>query len=201
VPYFDLSLQHAAPGLLRRMKRWGSGDRFRTMVDDIRAREPEATFRSSFIVGFPGETETDHDALLAFLADVQLDWAGFFAFSREDGTPAATMDGGVQEPLVRERLAECAEVQDPITTAARVALVGRTVDVLVDGTDEDGALVGRTHREAPEIDGVVRLVRGGPDALFARAGAIVAAEVRGVEGPDLDAVPLSEARPVREVAS
>ena len=201
VPYFDLSLQHAAPGLLRRMKRWGSGDRFRTMIDDIRAREPEATFRSSFIVGFPGETETDHDALLRFLADVQLDWAGFFAFSREDGTPAATMDGGVQEPLVRERLAECAEVQDPITTAARVALVGRTVDVLVDGTDEDGALVGRTHREAPEIDGVVRLVRGGPDALFARAGAIVAAEVRGVEGPDLDAVPLSEARPVREVAS
>jgi tRNA A37 methylthiotransferase MiaB len=183
------------------MKRWGSGDRFRTMIDDIRAREPEATFRSSFIVGFPGETETDHDALLAFLAGVQLDWAGFFAFSSEDGTPAATMDGGVPEPLVRERLAECADVQDPITTAARVALVGRTVDVLVDGTDEDGALVGRTHREAPEIDGVVRLARGGPGAVFARAGAIVAAEVRGVEGPDLDAVPVSEARPVREVAS
>jgi tRNA A37 methylthiotransferase MiaB len=200
VPYFDLSLQHAAPGLLRRMKRWGNGDRFRTMIDDIRTREPDAAFRSSFIVGFPGETETDHDALLAFLADAQLDWAGFFAFSQEDGTPAATMDGGVPDVLVQERLRECADVQDPITTAARMALVGQTVDVLVDGTDDDGVLVGRTHREAPEIDGVVRLA-GATDGLFARPGAIVAADVRGVEGPDLDAVPVSEARPVRVVAS
>ena len=83
VPYFDLSLQHAAPGLLRRMKRWGSGDRF---LDDHRAasapQEPDAAFRSSFIVGFPGETEADHDALLAFLADARLDWAGFFPFSQ-----------------------------------------------------------------------------------------------------------------------
>ncbi len=86
VPYFDLSLQHAAPGLLRRMKRWGSGDRFRAMLDDIRARQPDAVFRSSFIVGFPGETESDHEVLLQFLADARLDWAGFFAFSREDGT-------------------------------------------------------------------------------------------------------------------
>jgi tRNA A37 methylthiotransferase MiaB len=200
VPYFDLSLQHAAPGLLRGMKRWGSGDRFRTMIADIRAREPDAVFRSSFIVGFPGETETDHDALLEFLADAQLDWAGFFAFSQEDGTPAATMAGGVPESLVRERLRECSDVQEPITTAARLALVGQTVDVLVDGTDDDGVLVGRTHREAPEIDGVVRLAARA-DSLFARPGAIVAAEVRGVEGPDLDAVPMSEARPVREVAS
>ena len=81
------------------------------------------------------------------------------------------MDGAVADALVRERLGECAEVQDPITTASRLALVGETVEVLVDGTDDDGALVGRTHREAPEIDGVVRLVGDPLDAaLFARPG-------------------------------
>ena len=115
MPYFDLSLQHAAPGLLRGMKRWGSGDRFRAMIEGIRTQQPDAVFRSSFIVGFPGETESDHDQLLRFLADARLDWAGFFSFSSEDGTAAATMDGMVAEDLVRERLRECAEVQDPIT--------------------------------------------------------------------------------------
>ena len=86
-PYFDLSLQHASAPLMRRMKRWGSGERFLPMIEGIRAQQPDAAFRSSFIVGFPGETESDHDQLLAFLAEARLDWAGFFAFSREDGTP------------------------------------------------------------------------------------------------------------------
>jgi ribosomal protein S12 methylthiotransferase len=185
VPYFDLSLQHAAPGLLRAMKRWGSGDRFARIIEGIRARESDAVFRSSFIVGFPGETETDHDALLSFLSEVRLDWAGFFAFSHEDGTAAANMSDVVPEPVVHERLRECSEVQEPITNAARAALVGCDVDVLVDGFDDDGeSLVGRTYREAPEIDGVVRLA--GVD-VFARPGAVVRATVSGAEGPDLDA--------------
>jgi ribosomal protein S12 methylthiotransferase len=189
VPYFDLSLQHAAPGLLRSMKRWGSGERFAQMIADIRARESEAAFRSSFIVGFPGETESDHETLLGFLDDARLDWAGFFAFSREDGTAAAHLSGGIEESLMHERLRECSEVQEPITAAARAALVGCEIDVLVDGTDEDDVVFGRTHREAPEIDGVVRLVA--TDDLFARPGAIVRATVSGVEGPDLDAKVLS----------
>jgi MiaB/RimO family radical SAM methylthiotransferase len=184
VPYFDLSLQHAAPGLLRSMKRWGSGDRFSKIIGGIRAERPDAAFRSSFIVGFPGETESDHETLLGFLDDARLDWAGFFAFSREDGTAAASMGDGVADSLVRERLRECSEVQEPITAAARAALVGCEIEVLVDGVDDDGVLVGRTHREAPEIDGVVRLVGG---EMFARPGAIVRATVCGVEGPDLDA--------------
>jgi ribosomal protein S12 methylthiotransferase len=201
VPYFDLSLQHAATGLLRRMKRWGSGERFAALIDDIRAREPDSVFRSSFIVGFPGETESDHDTLLGFLADARLDWAGFFAFSREDGTPAATMDGAVPDPLVRERLRECDEVQDPITAISRMALVGETVDVLVDGTDDHG-LIGRTHREAPEIDGVVRLTVPGGEEHFARPGAIVSAVVDAVAGPDLEATPvIKTTRRVGEVAS
>lgn len=180
VPYFDLSLQHASAPLLRRMKRWGSGERFAELVAGIRTQAADAAFRSSFIVGFPGETEGDHDALLGFLDDARLDWAGFFPFSEEAGTAAAEMDGTVPVELMAERLRECSEVQDSITRAARDALVGETVEVLVDG-EEDGAIVGRTHREAPEIDGLVRL---GPET-FARPGALVAATVTDAVGPDL----------------
>jgi ribosomal protein S12 methylthiotransferase len=182
VPYFDLSLQHASPSLLRRMKRWGSGDRFRGIIDDIRTSEPAAVFRSSFIVGFPGETEADHDELLTFLTEVRLDWAGFFAFSKEDGTVAAALDGEVDDVLVSERLRECAELQEPITDASRRALVGTDVDVVIDG-DDDGEPYGRTYREAPEIDGVVRLIGD----VYARPGATVRATVSGTEGPDLEA--------------
>jgi ribosomal protein S12 methylthiotransferase len=182
VPYFDLSLQHADAALLRAMKRWGSGDRFLTMIDGIRMRAADATFRSSFIVGFPGEGEAEHEALLAFLEDAGLEWAGFFAFSPEDGTPAASLPGAVPADVVGEWLRECEAVQDPITRVARDGLVGSVVDVLVDGPadDADERLVGRTHREAPEIDGVVRL-----DAGWARPGALVRAHVTEAVGPDL----------------
>jgi ribosomal protein S12 methylthiotransferase len=181
VPYFDLSLQHASAPLLRSMKRWGSGARFGDMIAGIRAAEPTAAFRSSFIVGFPGETEADHDELLTFLRAARLDWAGFFPFSAEDGTPAAGYDGAVAPGLAAERLRECSEVQDPITQAVRDALVGETVEVLVDAVDAQGDLVGRTHREAPEIDGIVRLAGD----VFARPGARVEALVTEALGPDL----------------
>ena len=88
-PYFDLSLQHASAPLLRRMRRFGDGEKFLRKIELIRGRFPEAALRSSFIVGYPGETEQDHDRLLSFLDDVQLDWVGFFAFSPEEGTYAA----------------------------------------------------------------------------------------------------------------
>ena len=182
VPYFDLSLQHANRRLLARMKRWGSGERFLSMIEGIRDAEPEAAFRSSFIVGFPGETEGDHDELLAFLGAATLDWAGFFPFSSEEGTPAATMDGSVPAELMNERLRECGEVQEPITRAARERLVGEAPEliVLVDGVDEEtGGAVGRTHREAPEIDGVVLLTEAAPP------GSIVQARAIDAVGPDL----------------
>ncbi len=180
VPYFDLSLQHASQQLLRRMRRPGDGDRYLEMVEAIRAREPEAAFRSSFLVGFPGETEDDHDALLGFLDAAALDWAGFHAFSREDGTSAAAMADFVPDSLVAERLRECSAVQDPITASCRDSLLGRGVDVLVDAIDGDGRATGRTHREAPEIDGVVTLT--GP---FLRVGSIVTATVTEAWGTDL----------------
>jgi ribosomal protein S12 methylthiotransferase len=188
VPYFDLSLQHADRALLARMKRWGSGDRFLDVIQTIRESEPDAVFRSSFIVGFPGETEPAHDALLRFLETAQLEWAGFFPFSREDGTPAATMDGAAADDLVREWLAECDAVQEAITRATRDELArdGAEVEVLVDGIDDEtGDPVGRTHREAPEIDGVVRL-----EGATARAGLIVRAKVTTAHGPDLVATPI-----------
>lgn len=174
VPYFDLSLQHVSAPLLRRMRRWGDGGRFLARIEAIRAREPEATFRSNFIVGYPGETEEDHDQLLAFVEEAQLDWCGFFAFSPEEGTLAATQDGAVDPGLVRERLRELGEIQDGITAARRAELVGRTVEVLV---DEPG--VGRTHREAPEIDGVVLVA----DDLG--VGEMTEVEITASLGPDL----------------
>ncbi|MGH9265448.1 MAG: 30S ribosomal protein S12 methylthiotransferase RimO [Acidimicrobiales bacterium] len=176
VPYFDLSLQHASKPLLRRMRRWGDGDRFLRRIESIRGLDPSAAFRSSFIVGYPGETEEDHDVLLRFVEDARLDWAGFFAYSREEGTLAAGLDGAVDPGLVAERLRELSELQDRITAERRVELVGDVVEVLV---DEPG--VGRTHREAPEIDGIVSV----PASLA--VGEFAKVTVTGAAGPDLDA--------------
>ncbi len=97
VPYFDLSLQHVSRPLLKRMRRWGKGDRFLDRIGTIRRAEPTAAFRSSFIVGYPGETEADHDHLLQWLDEARLDWVGFFPFSNETGTYAADLDDQVPE--------------------------------------------------------------------------------------------------------
>jgi len=179
VPYFDLSLQHVSRPLLKRMRRWGEGDRFLDRIAAIRRDEPAAAFRSSFIVGYPGETEEDHDQLLAWLGEAQLDWVGFFPFSPEEGTHAAGLDGQVPAELVAERLRECAELQDAVTAARRDLLIGTRVEVLVDAPGE-----GRTYREAPEIDGIVSL----PTDLA--VGTFVDVVVTGAAGPDLVAEPV-----------
>ncbi|MGH9182751.1 MAG: 30S ribosomal protein S12 methylthiotransferase RimO [Acidimicrobiales bacterium] len=186
VPYFDLSLQHVSRPLLRRMRRWGDGDRFLTRIAAIRGRRSDAAFRSNFIVGYPGETEDDHDQLLCFLEEARLDWCGFFPWSAEEGTYAAGLDGVVDPPLVGERLAELTERQDAITATHRDALIGAEVEVLVDAPG-----VGRSHREAPEIDGVVHV----PAHL--RPGSVVPVTVTGAFGPDLvaAAVPAGPAGP------
>ena len=182
VPYFDLSLQHVSAPLVRRMRRWGSGPRFLERIERIRALAPDAAFRSNFIVGYPGETEEDHDQLLDFVEAAQVDWCGFFAYSREDGTHAADLDGQVPSALVAERRAELTELQDRITASRRDALVGEVVDVLVDAPG-----VARSHREAPEIDGIVAV----PESLA--VGHIVPVRVTGAEGPDLSGVPVEVA--------
>ncbi len=174
VAYFDLSLQHVSKPLLRRMRRWGDGQRFLNRIADIRKREPDAAFRSNFIVWYPGETEADHDQLLRFVEEAQLDWCGFFSYSREDGTYAAVLDGAVDPSLMSERLGELRELQDDITATRRDALIGSTVEVLV-----DTAGVGRSHREAPEIDGVVHVDPALPP------GEIVEVDIVDALGPDL----------------
>ncbi len=176
VPYFDLSLQHVSKTLLRRMRRWGDGSRFLDRIEDIRRREPDAAFRSNFIVGYPGETESDHDQLLDFVESAQLDWCGFFAYSPEEGTYAVDLDGTVPDSLVRERLAELSELQDSITARRRDDLIGREISVLI---DEPG--VGRSHREAPEIDGIVEV----PETLT--VGEFHTVTVRSALGPDITA--------------
>jgi ribosomal protein S12 methylthiotransferase len=181
VAYFDLSLQHASRPLLRRMKRWGDGDRFLERIGAIRAAEAQAAFRSNFIVGYPGETEADHDRLLAFVRDAQLDWCGFFSYSAEPGTYAADLDGVVPDGLVAERLAELRELQDAITARRREALLGEVIEVLV---DEPG--IGRSHREAPEIDGIISVPASLTPGTFARVRVI------GAEGPDLEAALIEE---------
>jgi ribosomal protein S12 methylthiotransferase len=152
VPYFDLSLQHVSKPLLRRMRRWGDGGRFLRRIEDIRSRQSDAAFRSNFIVGYPGETEEDHDQLLRFVEEAELDWCGFFKYSAEEGTYAMGLDGVVESSLMNERLAELRELQDDITARRRDVLIGATVKVLV---DEAG--VARSSREAPEIDGIIEV--------------------------------------------
>jgi ribosomal protein S12 methylthiotransferase len=178
VPYFDLSLQHVSAPLVRAMRRWGDGDRFLERIERIRSLRPDAALRSNFIVGYPGETEEDHLELLGFLEAARLDWCGFFAYSPEDGTHAAGLDGRVDDELVRLRLRELGEVQDRITAERRDALVGTRVEVLVDAPGR-----ARSHREAPEIDGVIHV----PATL--EVGGFHRVRVTAAEGPDLRAEP------------
>lgn len=189
VAYFDLSLQHASRPLLRRMRRWGDGERFAARIAEIRRQAPHAAFRSNFIVGYPGETEEDHDELLAFVAEAQLDWVGVFAYSEEQGTYSAGLDGRVPEPLVAERMAELREVCDEITERRRRDLVGSTTTVLVDRRGR-----ARSHREAPEIDGLVEV----PDDLA--PGLFATVEITGAAGVDLTAAPLAPVGTAAEAA-
>ncbi|MGI9615773.1 MAG: 30S ribosomal protein S12 methylthiotransferase RimO [Acidimicrobiales bacterium] len=176
VPYFDLSLQHVSRPLMRRMRRWGSGDVFADRIADIRRDLPDAAFRSNFIVGYPGETEADHDALLDFVSSVRLDWCGFFAYSEEEGTYGAELEPKVPRGLIDERLAELSALQDAITVEKRDELIGTDMTVLVDRPG-----IARSHREAPEIDGVIEV----PETLA--VGEFHRVVITGAIGPDLTA--------------
>jgi ribosomal protein S12 methylthiotransferase len=179
-PYFDLSLQHASGRLLRAMRRPGDGERHLDLIDRIRAAAPEAALRSSFIIGFPGETEDDLEVLAGFLEAASLDWAGFFPYSPEEGTPAAGLPEQVDPEEAAERTRRMQELQDSITATRSADQVGRVLEVLVDQV-EDGVPVARSYREAPEIDGVILLDRGVP-------GQWLLAEVTAAYGTELEAV-------------
>jgi ribosomal protein S12 methylthiotransferase len=190
--YFDLSLQHASAPVLRRMRRGGSAERFLELVGRIRALDPDAAFRSNFILGFPGERAADVRELEAFLEAARLDWVAFFAWSPEDGTAALALDGRVPPGIARARVERVQELQDRIAAEAQTGWVGRRLEVLVERVEDDGTAEGRSFREAPESDGVVRVDgateggRGpGSPRGMPRLGEYVAVEVTGAQGPEL----------------
>lgn len=154
VPYLDMPLQHGHPATLRRMRRPANVEWARKTVKALRRAIPEIAIRTTLIVGYPGETEEEFEALLDFMRDVQFERVGAFTYSAETGTPAAELPNHIPDHIKRERYERLMSVQQPISQAHNQALVGRTLLVLVEGYD-DGLSLGRTTRDAPEIDGLV----------------------------------------------
>jgi ribosomal protein S12 methylthiotransferase len=181
--YFDLSLQHASAPVLRRMRRGGSAEAFLDLVGRIRALDPDAAFRSNFILGFPGEGEADVRELEAFLEAARLDWVAFFAWSPEDGTAALGLDGRVPVATARARVERVQELQDRVLADLQQAWVGRRLEVLVERV-EAGAAEGRSFREAPDSDGLVRV-----EGADLTVGGYLPVVVAAAEGPELLARP------------
>jgi len=158
LPYLDIPFQHSHPDVLKRMKRPASGEKNIERVAAWRAICPDLTIRSTFIVGFPGETEAEFEHLLEFLQAAQLDRVGCFTYSPVDGAAANTLANPVPEEIKLERLDRFMRLQETISEARLRRWVGRRVRVLIDGVDADeGQLIGRTTADAPDIDGVVRI--------------------------------------------
>ncbi|MGE8588480.1 MAG: 30S ribosomal protein S12 methylthiotransferase RimO [Alcaligenes sp.] len=155
LPYLDIPFQHASPSVLRAMKRPAFEDRTLSRIKQWRQACPDLTIRSTFIVGFPGETEDDFQYLLDWMSEAQLDRVGCFQYSPVEGAPANQLDGALPDEVKQERWERFMEHQQAISTARLAAKVGREMDVLVDEIDEDGDAVARSSADAPEIDGNV----------------------------------------------
>lgn len=160
LPYLDVPFQHANPQVLKAMKRPASGERNIERIQGWRKVCPDLTIRSTFIAGFPGETEAQFEELLQFLDEAQLDRVGCFAYSPVDGATANALPGALPEAVREERRARFMEKQAAISSRRLQRFVGRTMQVLVDGAEPDAA-IGRTMMDAPEIDGVVRFTGRG----------------------------------------
>ena len=194
--YFDLSFQHSSEPVLRRMRRFGSTERFLELLDAARDLAPTAGARSNFIVGFPGETRADVDELVRFLTDARLDAIGVFDYSDEDGTEAAGLPGKVREDTIKRRYDRISALADELCVQRAEDRLGSTIEVLVD-TIDGGEIEGRAEHQAPEVDSSTTLVAGfgtaaeaGPvDVAALRPGDLVRAHVAATEGVDLVAVP------------
>ena len=185
LPYLDVPFQHASPRILKSMKRPASSENNLLRIKAWRDICPDITVRSTFIAGFPGETEEDFKMLLDFLEDAQLDRVGCFTYSAVDGASANQLPDQVPEELKQERLARCMEVQERISAAKLQAKIGTMQTVLVDEIieDEEGNVeaIGRTKADAPEIDGVVYLT----DAEGLTPGDFVEVQIYDADGHDL----------------
>ncbi len=187
-PYFDLSFQHASEPVLRRMRRFGSTERFLQLLESVRVLDPRAGARSNVIVGFPGETRTDVAELERFLTAARLDAIGVFDYSDEEGTEAAGMSGKVTAATIRRRYARVSSLAEELCNQRAEDRVGDEVEVLVESVGSGGtAAEGRAAHQAPEVDGSTHLTGG----LEVVVGDLVRARVTGTDGVDLVAVPLS----------
>jgi tRNA A37 methylthiotransferase MiaB len=202
-PYFDLSFQHSSPAVLRRMRRFGGTGEFLALIERIRSLAPTAGIRSNVIVGFPGETEADLADLEAFLTDAMLDVVGVFGYSDEEGTEAAGLSGKLDADVIAARVARVGDLVEQLTAQRALDRVGETVEVLVEGLDEDeGHAVGRAAHQGPDVDGVTLLPEPSvlsassssppstadaahPNSASLRPGDVVRARVVGAEGVDL----------------
>jgi ribosomal protein S12 methylthiotransferase len=187
--YVDLPLQHASADVLRRMRRPGNRQAYDRLLARIRARVPGVTLRTTFIVGFPGETDQDFEALCAFVRETGFDHVGIFTYSHEEDTRAFSMDDDVPAAVKRARRDGLMRLQKQIVGRRQRARIGDVVSVLVDGASSESPLVvqGRLEGQAPEIDPVVYLDETGPEQC--QPGTIVQARVTGARGYDLIAVP------------
>jgi ribosomal protein S12 methylthiotransferase RimO len=188
VPYFDISFQHASAPLLRSMRRFGGREAFLALLDDVRARVPQAGIRSNVIVGFPGETEEDLDELEAFLVAARLDVVGVFGYSDEDGTEAETYAAKVPDLEVTARVARFTALIEELNLQRAEERIGETVEVLVESLpDDEPWVVGRAAHQGPDVDGVTYL--DPIDLPGAAVGDLVRARVVGTDGIDLVAAP------------
>ncbi|MES2444288.1 MAG: radical SAM protein, partial [Pseudomonadota bacterium] len=184
LPYLDIPFQHAAPNVLRRMRRPANEAKVLERLRNWRTIAPDITIRSTFVVGFPGETEADFEYLLEWLDEAQLDRVGAFRFEPVEGAAANALPDPVPEELKEERYARVMEKTAAISAAKLQSKIGRTLDVIIDLIDEDGA-TGRSQADAPEIDGEVHL----RDAGHLKQGDIVPVVVEDADEHDLFGVP------------
>jgi ribosomal protein S12 methylthiotransferase len=181
LPYLDIPFQHASPAVLKRMRRPAHAEDTLKRIHGWRRECPELTLRSTFIVGFPGETEADFETLLSWLGDAQLDRVGCFKYSPVEGAKANALDGAVTEEIKDERYARFMERAAAISTARLARRVGQRLKVLVDRVS-DGIALARTAGDAPEIDGVVRI----PASGATRPGEFVEATITSADTYDLE---------------
>ncbi len=190
--YFDLSFQHASPGLLRRMRRFGGAGDFLSLIDRIRAGAPDAGIRSNVIVGFPGETAADVDQLLEFLGEAQLDAVGVFGYSDEEGTEGARLPGKVDAHEIRARVSEVSSLVDEVMAQRAADRVGEQVDVLVEAVDGIVAEGRAAHQGQEDGATAVHLTPEARDVV--RVGSLVRGRVVASDGVDLQAVEVSVVR-------
>jgi ribosomal protein S12 methylthiotransferase len=184
LPYLDIPLQHAHPDVLKRMKRPASGEKNIERIQAWRAACPDLVIRSTFIAGFPGETEEEFEYLLNFLEEAQIDRAGCFAYSPVDGATANALDNPVPDQLREARRARFMAKAEEISIKRLAKKIGKRIQVIIDRVDESGG-IGRTIGDAPEIDGLVRVLPPSKPSKRYRAGEIIKVTVISSQGHDL----------------